>query len=156
MNSISKAILLSAMGLCVNSGNVTYASIKIPDSIPKSGISTLHTHHTQIRHTLKYPNLSSRFFDKKIENGVKVASVCFITDTGACSGDKFGNLETPGGGGGKPDDHGTPQELCQDAGFTNTPCPTGSTIESHCQAIVHMTVLIIPLNVFLYITNFST
>ena len=72
------------------------------------------------------------FFKTLNTKGIKVASVCFITDAGNCSGDKFGNVETPGGGGGKPDDHGTPQELCQDAGFTNTPCPTGSTIDSYC------------------------
>ena len=135
MKSISKALFVSAVSLCVNGGNLSYASIKIPDSIPKSGIPTLHIHHTYIRHTQEIPFLSSHLFDKKIENGMKVANVCFITDTGECAHDKFGNLESPnggGGGGGKPDDHGTPQELCQDAGFTNTPCPTGSTIGSNC------------------------
>ena len=138
MNSISKAILLSAMGLCVNSGNVTYASIKIPDSIPKSGINTLHTHHTQIRHTLKYPNLSSRLFDDSKISGEeqKVAKVCFITDAGNCSGDKFGNLETPegGSGGGEiPDDHGTPEELCEDVGYSLTGnCPALQTPHEKC------------------------
>ncbi len=159
MNSISKAILLSAMGLCVNSGNVTYASIKIPDSIPKSGISTLHTHHTQIRHTLKYPNLSSRIFDERTENGIKVASVCFITDAGNCSGDKFGNLESPtgGNGGGTPNGNGggtggdnpnnipeyeTIPEQCRNAGYTVTscvagkhpvnPCPSDNTYYKEC------------------------
>ncbi len=139
MNSISKAILLSAMGLCVNSGNVTYASIKIPDSIPKSGINTLHTHHTQIRHTLKYPNLSSRLFDDLWISGEeqKVASVCFITDTHKCSVDKFDNTDGPENGNGAPGsgsgetpetpEYKTPEEVCQDAGYGQTPCPEGSS-----------------------------
>ena len=46
MNSISKTILLSAVSLFVDNGNLTYASEQIPLSIPKSGIQTLHTHHT--------------------------------------------------------------------------------------------------------------
>ena len=134
MKSISKVLLLSVVGLCVDNGNITYATMKISDSVPKSGIPTLHIHHTYLRHTQEIPFLSSHLFDDLGISGEeqKVASVCFITDAGNCSGDKFGNLETPSGGSGKPDDHGTPQELCQDAGYTNTPCPEGSKPSNYC------------------------
>ena len=77
MNSISKTILLSAVSLFVNSGNVTYASFEDNSSLLKSGIHTLHTHHTHIRHTLQGLDLSSRLFDKKMNKGVQIASVCF-------------------------------------------------------------------------------
>ena len=143
MNSISKTILLSAVSLFVDNGNLTYASEKIPLSIPKSGIHTLHTHHTHIRHTLQRLDLSSRLFDDSKISGKeqKVASVCFITDTGNCSGDKFGNTETPGGGngGGTPNgndgddpEYDTIPEQCEDAGYTKTSCPAGSHLANPC------------------------
>ena len=135
MNSISKTILLSAVSLFVDNGNLTYASEQIPLSVPKSGIQTLHTHHTYLRHTLQRLDLSSRLFDDLMISGEeqKVAKVCFITDAGNCSGDKFGNLETPDGGGGIPDDHGTPEELCEDVGYSLTgDCPALQTPHEKC------------------------
>ncbi len=138
MNSISKTILLSAVSLFVDNGNLTYASEQIPLSVPKSGIQTLHTHHTYLRHTLQRLDLSSRLFDDLMISGEeqKVAKVCFITDAGNCSGDKFGNLETPegGSGGGEiPDDHGTPEELCEDVGYSLTgDCPALQTPHEKC------------------------
>ena len=65
-------------------------------------------------------------------NVFKTASVCFITDTGECSGEKFGNSEDISGGNGGTPDYGSPQELCRDAGFVNTPCPEGATPDSYC------------------------
>ena len=140
MNCISKAILLSAVGLCVDSGSLTFASTQIPLSIPKkSGISTLHTHHTYIRHTIQRLNLSSRLFDDLRISGEeqKVASVCFITDTRKCSVDKFDNTDEPENGNGAPGggsgetpetpEYKTPEEVCQDAGYGQTPCPEGSS-----------------------------
>ena len=135
MNSISKTILLSAVSLFVDNGNLTYASEQIPLSVPKSGIQTLHTHHTYLRHTLQRLDLSSRLFDDLMISGEeqKVAKVCFITDAGNCSGQEFGNLETPGGGGGIPDDHGTTQELCEEAGYSLTGnCPALQTPHEKC------------------------
>ena len=143
MNSISKTILLSAVSLFVDNGNLTYASEQIPLSVPKSGIHTLHTHHTHIRHTLQGLDLSSRLFDDLMISGEeqKVASVCFITDAGNCSGDKFGNTETPGGGngGGTPNgndgddpEYDTIPEQCEDAGYTKTSCPTGQHLVNPC------------------------
>ena len=143
MNSISKTILLSAVSLFVDNGNLTYASEQIPLSVPKSGIQTLHTHHTHIRHTLQRLDLSSRLFDDLMIYGEeqKVASVCFITDAGNCSGDKFGNTETPGGGngGGTPNgndgddpEYDTIPEQCEDAGYTKTSCPAGSHLANPC------------------------
>ena len=112
----SKVLLLSAVSLFVDSGNVTYASFEDDSSLLKSGIPTLHTHHKYIRHTLQRLDLSSQLFDdlRISREEQKVASVCFITDAGNCGADKFGNTETPNGGnggGGNPDDHGTPEEL---------------------------------------------
>ena len=142
MNCISKAILLSAVGLCVDSGNLTYASTQIPLSIPKkSGISTLHIHHTYASHTIQRLNLSSRLFDDLGISGEeqKVASVCFITDTHKCSVDKFDNTDEPENGNGAPGsgsgndetpetpEYKTPEEVCQDAGYGQTPCPEGSS-----------------------------
>ena len=154
MNCISKAILLSAVGLCVDSGSLTFASTQIPLSIPKkSGISTLHIHHTYASHTIQRLNLSSRLFNDLgiSEEEQKVASVCFITDAGNCSGDKFGNLESPtgGNGGGTPNGNGenipeyeTIPEQCRDAGYTVTscvagkhpvnPCPSDNTYYKEC------------------------
>ena len=134
MKQFSKVLLLSAVSLFVDSGNLTYASFEDDSSLLKSGIPTLHIHHTYTRHTLHRLDLSSQLFAKRTNNGVQIASVCFITDAGNCGADKFGNTETPdgGGGGGTPDDHGTPEELCKQAGYTNTPCPDGSTPTSYC------------------------
>ena len=69
--------------------------------------------------------------DNKL-NVFKTASVCFITDTGECSGEKFGNSEDISGGNGGTPDYGSPQDLCRDAGFVNTPCPEGATPDSYC------------------------
>ena len=134
MKLFSKVLLLSAVSLFVDSGNVTYASFEDDSSLLKSGIPTLHIHHTYTRHTLHRLDLSSQLFAKRTNNGVQIASVCFITDAGNCGADKFGNTETPdgGGGGGNPDDHGTPEDLCEEAGYTNTPCPEGSKPSSYC------------------------
>ena len=132
MNSISKTILLSAVSLFVDNGNLTYASEQIPLSVPKSGIQTLHTHHTHIRHTLQRLDLSSHLFDDLSSSGEeqKVASVCFITDAGNCSGQEFGNLETPDGTN-RPD-YDTIPEQCRDAGYTKTSCPAGQHLVNPC------------------------
>ena len=74
--------------------------------------------------------------DNKL-NAFKTASVCFITDTGACSGEKFSNDETPGNGNGNPGgipDYDTPQEQCQAAGYGVTSCPAGAHGDNPCPA----------------------
>ncbi|MDO5385902.1 MAG: hypothetical protein Q4F75_01360 [Pseudomonadota bacterium] len=74
----------------------------------------------------------------KPEHDIRVASVCFITDAGNCSGEKFSNDETPGNGGnGNPGgipDYDTPQEQCQAAGYGVTSCPAGSHGDNPCPA----------------------
>ena len=74
--------------------------------------------------------------DNKL-NVFKTSSVCFITDTGACSGEKFSNDETPGNGNGNPGgipDYDTPQEQCQAAGYNVTSCPAGAHGDNPCPA----------------------
>ena len=81
------------------------------------------------RHNLNTPLLRGEEY--------KEASVCFITDTGACSGEKFSNDETPGNGSGNPGgipDYDTPQEQCQTAGYGVTSCPAGSHGDNPCPA----------------------
>ena len=95
--------------------------------------SKLYTHITHIRHTLQRLDLSSHLFDDLSSSGEeqKVAKVCFITDTRECAHDKFSNLETPDGG--IPDDHGTPKELCEKAGYPLTgSCPTLQVPNRRC------------------------
>ena len=56
--------------------------------------------------------------------------MCFITDAGNCSGQEFGNLETPDGTN-RPD-YDTIPEQCRDAGYTKTSCPPASHLENPC------------------------
>ena len=122
MKSISKILLLSAVGLCVESGNLAYASFEAASFHLKSGIPTLHTHHTYIRHTQEILSLSSHLFDKGTDKGVKIASVCFITDAGNCDGHKLNNN----------DDYTNPEDLCKQGGYSDTPCPEGSYPSDFC------------------------
>ena len=81
------------------------------------------------RHNLNTPLLRGEEY--------KEASVCFITDTGACSGEKFSNDETPGNGSDNPGgipDYDTPQEQCRAAGYGVTSCPAGAHPENSCPA----------------------
>ena len=102
-----------------------------------SSLSKSSHYHSHI-HTLSHLDLSPfspNLFPELTDNqSYQTASVCFITDAGNCGADKFGNTETSdgGGGGGNPDDHGTPEDLCKQAGYTNTPCPEGSKPSSYC------------------------
>ena len=103
-----------------------------------SSLSKSSHYHSHI-HTLSHLDLSrfspNLFLELTDKQSYQTVSVCFITDTRNCSEDRFGNLESPNGGnggGGKPDDHGTPQELCKQAGYINTSCPEGSKPSSYC------------------------
>ncbi len=122
MKQFSKVFLLSAVSLFVDSGNLTYASFEDDSSLLKSGIPTLHIHHTYIRHTLHGLDLSSRLFDERMNKGVQIASVCFITDAGNCDGHKLNNN----------DDYTNPEDLCKQAGYTDEPCPEGSYPTDYC------------------------
>ena len=126
MKQFSKVLLLSAVSLFVDSGNVTYASFEDDSSLLKSGIPTLHTHHKYIRHTLHGLDLSSRLFDdlRISREEQKVASVCFITDTENCGGEKYN--------GGEPPEYSNPENLCKEAGYTDAPCPEGSYPTDYC------------------------
>ena len=99
-----------------------------------SSISSESSNNHSHIHTLSHLDLShfspNLFLKQSGYQSYRMASVCFITDAGNCSGQEFGNLETPDGG--NPDDHGTPEDLCEEAGYTNTPCPEGSKPSSYC------------------------
>ena len=129
MMSMSKTLLLSTVALTVGScfSYSAFASVQGFSNILKSGIPA-HTPITPQYHTREIPNLSSRIFDKISTTGRQVVSVCFITDAGNCSGDRFGNNETPD----KPDspmDFTPPDKICEEAGYTKglKRCSNGRT-----------------------------
>ena len=69
-------------------------------------------------------------------NKIKLASVCFVTDTGDCSGNEFSNADredghgAPGGPGDDFDlDNG---ERCRQEGYTQTSCPEDSDPVNFC------------------------
>ena len=156
MKNISQVILLSTSCLIWYGADNVCASVNVFSGIPKSGThNTLHT-----TPYLAYPHLPSAhprgvaessprlvpsaesamltsFLPEESNHYIRVASVCFITDTGACSGEKFSNDETPGNGSGNPGgipDYDTPQEQCQAAGYGVTSCPAGSHGDNPCPA----------------------
>ena len=165
MKNISRVILLSTSCLIWYGADNVCASVNVYSGIPKSGThNTLHTtpyltqphlpaqFGNQWRHPRTHSqsdatrpgdtggNIESLFnLDVRIksEHDIRVASVCFITDTGACSGEKFSNDETPGNGSGNPGgipDYDTPQEQCQAAGYGVTSCPAGTHGDNPCPA----------------------
>ena len=156
MKNISQVILLSTSCLIWYGADNVCASVNVFSGIPKSGThNTLHT-----TPYLAYPHLPSAHprgvaessprlvpsaesamltscLPEESNHYIRVASVCFITDTGACSGEKFSNDETPGNGSGNPGgipDYDTPQEQCQAAGYGVTSCPAGSHGDNPCPA----------------------
>ena len=165
MKNISRVILLSTSCLIWYGADNVCASVNVFSGIPKSGThNTLHTtpyltqphlpaqFGNQWRHPRTHSqsdatrpgdtggnieSLSNLDVRIKSEHDIRVASVCFITDTGACSGEKFSNDETPGNGSGNPGgvpDYDTPQEQCQAAGYGVTSCPAGSHGDNPCPA----------------------
>ena len=90
-------------------------------------------HHSHI-HTLSHLDLShfspNLFLKQSGYQSYRMASVCFITDAGNCSGQEFGNLETPDGTN-RPD-YDTIPEQCRDAGYTKTSCPAGQHLVNPC------------------------
>ncbi len=136
MKSVSRVVLLSATAYMSVCPVLSYANVENSLFVSsESGIPTHQSHHTYKYQTLER-FLSSRLFDDLRISGKeqKIASVCFITDAGNCSGDKFGNLESPtgGNGGGTPNgndedipEYDTIPEQCRDAGYTVTSCASG-------------------------------
>ena len=145
---ISRVILLSTLSLICLKGGFAYADIH--PFIPVAGTHTHITHNTL---TQNHPLLShlrlaaessprlapfiesamlTSCLPEESNRHIRVASVCFITDTGACSGENFSNDETPGSGGSGNPTSPTPGEFCQKAGYTNTPCPSGMVPDKYC------------------------
>ena len=144
---ISRVILLSTLSLICLKGGFAYADIH--PFIPVAGTHTHITHNTlYLNHQLLPARLAAEssprlapFIESAMltsclpeesNRHIRVASVCFITDTGACSGEKFSNDETPGSGGSGNPTSPTPGEFCQKAGYTNTPCPSGMVPDKYC------------------------
>ena len=141
MTSISKVFLCAAVSAFCLTGRLSYASTNTVKGIPKPGTHTVYTQLNLADVTrlparpaaddlLRPAVFSTNNKDVFSEKKYKLASVCFITDTGACSGEKFGNSEDTGKGGNPATP--TPGEFCQKAGYTNTPCPSGSIPEDFC------------------------
>ena len=162
MKNISRVILLSTSCLIWYGADNVCASVNVYSGIPKSGTHTHYITHLTEPH-LSHPrggtseasiSLCSKRYNLSFEglipprellpqgennklNVFKTASVCFITDTGECSGDKFGNSENVSGGNGNPGgipDYDTPQEQCQATGYNVTSCPAGSHGDNPCPA----------------------
>ena len=156
---LSKVILLSTVCSFGYTADCSYATYKASESsflISTSGIHTYHTQHPTDEtpalpsaHPRGVAESSPRFvpsaesamltlcLPEESNRHIRVASVCFITDTRACSGEKFSNDETPGNGSGNPGgipDYDTPQEQCQAAGYGVTSCPAGSHGDNPCPA----------------------
>ena len=86
-------------------------------------INTLHTH-------LYSPSSGLSSSDE-----IKLAAVCFINDTAACSGEQFGNTENSGSNGssgGAPDYDLNDAERCRKEGYTLTSCAAGEIPEGFC------------------------
>ncbi len=147
MKNISQVILLSTSCLIWYGADNVCASVNVFSGIPKSGThNTLHT-----TPYLAYPHLPHLRGERSVRGGmsrtersamltsclpeesnrhIRVASVCFITDTGACSGR---------GGGENPVDpvnpippQPSPSEACEEAGYELTSCPSLSHGENFC------------------------
>ena len=86
-------------------------------------INTLHTHLYSPASGLSSPD------------EIKLAAVCFISDTKNCSDGMFGNTENNGGNGGSggaPDYDLNDAERCRKEGYTLTSCAAGETPEGFC------------------------
>ena len=85
--------------------------------------------------------------EKQGENKlIQLASVCFVTDTNDCSGNRFANADgedsghgAPGGGSGNEADNGNQDdyeldnaERCKKEGYNKTSCLPGETAENFC------------------------
>ncbi len=122
LNSRNYAVLtamLSAAGLLPMSA---MADISFTEGGERL-INTLHTH-------LYSPSSGLSSSDE-----IKLAAVCFINDTSACSGETFGNTENNGGNGGSggsPDYDLNDAERCRKEGYTLTSCAAGETPEGFC------------------------
>ena len=112
-------VMLSAAGLLPMSA---MANISFTDGGERL-INTLHTH-------LYSPPSGLSSSDE-----IKLAAVCFINDTSACSGEQFSNTENSGGNGGSggtPDYDLNDADRCRKEGYTLTSCAAGETPEGFC------------------------
>ena len=98
-------------------------NLKAPPVPSHAKLHTSHTSHLMARH------LSSPSFSERPE--VKVAQVCFITDTEDCGGADFVGTD---GTQGKPPEILPPGEgdSCIEMGFTKTSCPEGYSPDKFC------------------------
>ena len=121
-------------------GLLSSVAIFAPDaradiSLPSEKITFVHTLHT---HLFSEVYLSPPSFSERQE--IKVAQVCWITDTDDCGGADFvgtdGTTGTPpeilppGGDGG--DDGGDYKESCAQMGYDKTSCPEGYSPDKFC------------------------
>ena len=114
-------------------GLLSSVAIFAPDvradiSLPSEKITFVHTLHT---HLFSEVYLSPPSFSERQE--IKVAQVCWITDTEDCGGADFVGTDLEGGtpevippGGGGGDDS------CIEMGFTKTSCPNGYKGNKYC------------------------
>ena len=117
LNSRNYAVLtvmLSAAGLLPMSAMANISFTEGGEQL----INTLHTHLYSPPSSLSSP-------DK-----IKLAAVCFISDTSNCIEGQFGNTES--GNGIIPDYDLNDAERCRKEGYTLTSCAAGETPEGFC------------------------
>ena len=149
MKNISRVILLSTSCLIWYGADNVCASVNLFSGIPKSG-----THNT-LRTTpyLAYPHLPSAHprgvaessprlvpsaesamltscLSEESNRHIRVASVCFITDTMECSG--RGGGENPVAPVNPIPPQPSPSEACEEAGYELTSCPSLAHGENFC------------------------
>ncbi len=165
MNSSKALLLISASGLLLMPCGISLAAYFPQSSLPDA-ITSVYTHFTHTSHPEEML-LSSAFYSlpenfgnylsyplpKDLGRGwggfhntplPQLAATCFVTDTSACSGNKFGGNNadddghgTPGGPGNGDDDYDYDYDLdnaerCRQEGYTQTSCPEGQKPANTC------------------------
>ena len=163
MNSNKALLLISASGLLLMPCGISLAAYSPRSSLPDA-ITSVYTHFTHTSHP-KETLLSSAFYplpensgrvregfkpslalpnslgreEKRQGEKIKLASVCFVTDTNDCTGNNFFNADddntghgTPGGPGDGDDYDLDNEERCKKEGYTQTSCLPGETPANPC------------------------
>ena len=156
MNSSKALLLISASGLLLMPCGMSLADYLPRSSLPDAITSVYNTHFTYTSHPEEMLLSSCEDFNSVTltrslrsdlspligrggKNKIKLASVCFVTDTNDCTGNNFFNADdddtghgTPGGLGDGDDYDLDNEERCRQEGYTQTSCLPGETPANPC------------------------